>query len=98
MTSIANDRTRGPIKNVCRLEVELEPCQHRCPIVLVHKSKGVHQLVHWHDQPSFEASRVQVDRLVASSHAEFALALCARVDCNKVGTLGLRWHKLDTGE
>ena len=39
-----------------------------------------------------------MDRLVASSHTELALALCARVDCHKVGTLGLRWHKLDTGE
>ena len=83
---------------VCSLGVKTEPCQHRCPIVLVHKSQCVHQLVHWHDQPSFEAGRVQVDRLVASSHAEFALALGARVDRHEVGTLGLRWHKLDTGE
>ena len=76
----------------------MEPCQHRCPIVLVHKSKCVHQLVHRHDQPSLEAGGVQVDRLVASSHAELALALGARVDRHEVGTLGLRWHKLDTGE
>ena len=66
--------------------------------MLVHKSEGVHQLVHWHDQPSFEAGGVEVDRLVASSHAELALALGARVDRHEVGTLGLRWHKLDTGE
>ena len=39
-----------------------------------------------------------MDRLVASSHAEFALALGAWVDRHEVGTLGLRWDKLDTGE
>ena len=39
-----------------------------------------------------------MDRLVASSHAELALALGARVDRHEVGTLGLRWDKLDTGE
>ena len=83
---------------VSSLWVKTEPCQHRCPIVLVDKSKCVHQLVHWHDQASLEARGVEVDRLVASSHAEFALALGARVDRHEVGTLGLRWHKLDTGE
>ena len=83
---------------VSSLGVKTEPCQHRCPIVLVHKSQCVHQLVHGHDQASLEAGGVQVDRLVASSHAELALALSARVDCHKVGALRLRWHKLDTGE
>ena len=66
--------------------------------MLVHEAEGVHQLMHGHNQPSFEAGGVEVDRLVASSHTELALALSARVDCNKVGTLGLRWDKLDTGE
>ena len=83
---------------VSSLWVKTEPCQHRCPIVLVHKSQCVHQFVHRHDQPSLETGGVQVERLVASSHAELALALGARVDRHQVGTLGLRWHKLDTGE
>ena len=48
--------------------------------MLVHKSQGVHQLVHRHNQPSFKASRVQVHCLVAPSHAKFTCALGAWVD------------------
>ena len=50
---------------VYSLEVKTEPCQHRCPIVLVHKSECVHQLVHGHDQASLEAGGVEMDLAIA---------------------------------
>ena len=44
------------------------PCQHQCPIVLVHEAKRMQQLVHGHNQARGEAARVQVKQLLPSLH------------------------------
>ena len=44
------------------------PCQHQCPIVLVHEAKRMQELVHGHNQPRGEAARVQVKQLLPSLH------------------------------
>ena len=47
------------------------PCQHQCPIVLVHEPKRMQELVHGHDQTSVEAGGVQVHHLDKLAHTNF---------------------------
>ena len=74
------------------------PCQHQCPIVLVHEPKRMHELVHGHDQTSVEAGGVQEHCLVPSSHAQLAFALGAWIDGDVVGALGCGRDKGDARE
>ena len=74
------------------------PCQHQCPIVLVHEPKRMQELVHGHNQPLVEAGRVQVHCLVPPNHPKLAFALRAWIDGHKVWTFGFSRDKGDTGE
>ena len=71
------------------------PCQHQCPIVLVHEPKRMQKLVHGHDQTSVEAGGVQVHCLVPTSHTKLAFALGAWIDGDVVGAL---WYGRDKGD
>ena len=80
------------------VEIQAGPCQHQCPIVLVHEAESVHKLMDWHNQASLKAARVQIDCPLPASHSKLAFALGARVDRHKVRALGLCWDKGDAGE
>ena len=74
------------------------PCQHQCPIVLVHEPKRMHELVHGHDQTSVEAGGVQVHCLVPPYHPKLAFALRAWIDGHIVGALSFGRDKGHAGE
>ena len=46
------------------------PCQHQCPIVLVHEAKRMHEFVHGHNQPVGKAGGVHEEQLLSPSHTK----------------------------
>ena len=73
------------------------PCQHQCPIVLVHEPKRMHELVHGHNQPSVEAAGVHVEQLLPAPHTHLARAGWTAVYGHKIAAGAVGWHKGDAG-
>ena len=73
------------------------PCQHQCPIVLVHEAKRTHQQLHRHNQPLPEAVRVHEEQLLPSPHTHLARTVRATVDCHKVDAGVVGRQKGDAG-